>query len=119
MLPEDLILTGQNLTILVVRYLLMVTMMLVVRNTSKGVKFNTSTAVSGIKGKVVTTRNIYTQVEKRIRDVDTVVLVAARESDDKLYKETKSLLKELRESVEDLREQAPINSFIGVVFSAF
>ena len=30
-----------------------------------------------------------------------------------------SLDKELRESVEDLREQAPINSFIGVVFSAF
>ena len=31
----------------------------------------------------------------------------------------KGILKELRESVEDLREQAPINSFIGVVFSAF
>lgn len=29
------------------------------------------------------------------------------------------LLEELRESVEDLREQAPINSFSGVVFSAF
>ncbi|MBI3724245.1 MCE family protein [bacterium] len=40
-------------------------------------------------------------------------------NDDALYRETKALLKELRESVEDLREQAPINSFIGVVFSAF
>ena len=40
-------------------------------------------------------------------------------NDDALYRETKSLLKELRESVEDLREQAPINSFLGVVFSAF
>jgi phospholipid/cholesterol/gamma-HCH transport system substrate-binding protein len=40
-------------------------------------------------------------------------------NDDALFKETKALLKELRESVEDLREQAPINSFIGVVFSAF
>jgi len=78
-----------------VAHLLMVTMMLVVRNTSKGVKFNTSTAVSGIKGKVVTTRNIYTQVEKRIRDVDTVVLVTARESDDKLYKELKGKVAEL------------------------
>jgi phospholipid/cholesterol/gamma-HCH transport system substrate-binding protein len=45
--------------------------------------------------------------------------IAAFLNDDALYKETKSLLKELRESVEDLREQAPINSFIGVVFSAF
>lgn len=40
-------------------------------------------------------------------------------NDDALFRETKALLKELRESVEDLREQAPINSFIGVVFSAF
>jgi phospholipid/cholesterol/gamma-HCH transport system substrate-binding protein len=40
-------------------------------------------------------------------------------NDDAIFKETKALLKELRESVEDLREQAPINSFIGVVFSAF
>jgi phospholipid/cholesterol/gamma-HCH transport system substrate-binding protein len=40
-------------------------------------------------------------------------------TDDAIFRETKSLLKELRESVEDLREQAPINAFIGVVFSAF
>lgn len=40
-------------------------------------------------------------------------------NDDAIFRETKALLKELRESVEDLREQAPINSFIGVVFSAF
>lgn len=45
--------------------------------------------------------------------------VAALLNDDSVYRETKSLLKELRESVEDLREQAPINSFLGVVFSAF
>lgn len=45
--------------------------------------------------------------------------VAAFLNDDAVYRETRSLLKELRESVEDLREQAPINSFIGVVFSAF
>jgi phospholipid/cholesterol/gamma-HCH transport system substrate-binding protein len=45
--------------------------------------------------------------------------IAALLNDRALYMETKSLLKELRESVEDLREQAPINSFIGVVFSAF
>lgn len=40
-------------------------------------------------------------------------------NDDAIFRETKALLKEVRESVEDLREQAPINSFIGVVFSAF
>ncbi|MGE0709617.1 MAG: MlaD family protein [Planctomycetota bacterium] len=45
--------------------------------------------------------------------------IAALLNDDSIYRETRSLLKELRESVEDLREQAPINSFIGVVFSAF
>lgn len=45
--------------------------------------------------------------------------IAALLNDPLLYKETKSLMKELRESVEDLREQAPINSFLGVVFSAF
>lgn len=45
--------------------------------------------------------------------------IAALLNDDAVYRETRSLLKELRESVEDLREQAPINSFIGVVFSAF
>ncbi|HVY61442.1 MAG TPA: MlaD family protein [Planctomycetota bacterium] len=40
-------------------------------------------------------------------------------SDDAVYVEARGLLKELRETVQDLREQAPINSFIGVVFSAF
>lgn len=45
--------------------------------------------------------------------------IAALLNDDAVYRETKSLLRELRESVEDLREQAPINSFLGVVFSAF
>jgi phospholipid/cholesterol/gamma-HCH transport system substrate-binding protein len=40
-------------------------------------------------------------------------------NDDAIFRETKALLKEVRESVEDLREQTPINSFIGVVFSAF
>ncbi|MBX3465691.1 MAG: MCE family protein [Planctomycetes bacterium] len=45
--------------------------------------------------------------------------IAAFLNDDAVYRETRSLLKELRESVEDLREQAPINSFLGVVFAAF
>ena len=45
--------------------------------------------------------------------------IASLLNDPLLYRESKSLLKELRETVEDLREQAPINSFIGVVFSAF
>lgn len=40
-------------------------------------------------------------------------------TDDSVFVEAKGLLKELRESIQDLREQAPINSFIGVVFSAF
>jgi len=40
-------------------------------------------------------------------------------NDDAVFVEAKGLLKELRETVQDLREQAPINSFIGVVFSAF
>lgn len=40
-------------------------------------------------------------------------------NDDAIFVEAKGVLKELRESVQDLREQAPINSFIGVVFSAF
>ena len=40
-------------------------------------------------------------------------------TDDAVFVEAKMLLRELRETVQDLREQAPINSFIGVVFSAF
>jgi phospholipid/cholesterol/gamma-HCH transport system substrate-binding protein len=40
-------------------------------------------------------------------------------TDESVYVEAQALLKELRESIQDLREQAPINSFIGVVFSAF
>lgn len=40
-------------------------------------------------------------------------------ADDAVFVEAKGLLKEIRETVQDLREQAPINSFIGVVFSAF
>jgi phospholipid/cholesterol/gamma-HCH transport system substrate-binding protein len=40
-------------------------------------------------------------------------------NDDAIFVEAKGVLKELRESVQDLREQAPINSFIGVIFSAF
>ncbi len=40
-------------------------------------------------------------------------------TDESLFTESKALHKEHRETVQDLREQAPINSFIGVVFSAF
>lgn len=58
-----------------------------------------------------------TKTIKKINEGDGTI--AALLNDRALYMETKSLLKELRESVEDLREQAPINSFIGVVFSAF
>jgi phospholipid/cholesterol/gamma-HCH transport system substrate-binding protein len=69
---------------------------------------------------VGSTGNITEQLATTLHKInDGEGTIASLLNDDKLYKETKSLLKELRESVEDLREQAPINSFIGVVFSAF
>lgn len=39
--------------------------------------------------------------------------------DDKLITETERVIVEVRESIEDLREQAPINSFVQAVFQAF
>jgi phospholipid/cholesterol/gamma-HCH transport system substrate-binding protein len=39
--------------------------------------------------------------------------------DRQLINEAQRLIVELRESVEDVREQAPINAFIGAVFAAF
>ena len=39
--------------------------------------------------------------------------------DPSLFKEANRLIVELRESTEDVREQAPINAFVGAVFAAF
>jgi phospholipid/cholesterol/gamma-HCH transport system substrate-binding protein len=39
--------------------------------------------------------------------------------DDRLVGEAERILVEIRESVEDLREQAPINSFVTAIFQAF
>jgi len=40
-------------------------------------------------------------------------------NDDSLHKETGNLIKELRDTVEDSREQAPVTSFIRAALSAF
>ena len=91
-------------------------------------------SMSRVESLLVTTEQTVKRVEGLVGSADTVTqeltdavrrvnkgegTVAALLNDDSLYRETKSLLRELRESVEDLREQAPINSFLGVVFSAF
>jgi phospholipid/cholesterol/gamma-HCH transport system substrate-binding protein len=38
---------------------------------------------------------------------------------DKMYQDADDLVKELRESVEDAREQAPVTSFIRAALTAF
>jgi phospholipid/cholesterol/gamma-HCH transport system substrate-binding protein len=40
-------------------------------------------------------------------------------TDDALFVETRRILGELRETLEDLREQTPISTFMGALFSAF
>lgn len=91
-------------------------------------------SVGKVNDLVDTTTRAVTKVEELVGTADRVTdeiadtlhrmnngegTIAALLNDDAVYRETKSLIKELRESVEDLREQAPINSFLGVVFSAF
>ena len=39
--------------------------------------------------------------------------------DDKVYVEAQRILTQLRETLEDLREQTPISTFVGALFSAF
>lgn len=76
--------------------------------------------VARIDGLVSSANDVTTELASTLKKINEGEGTIARLlNDDALYRETKSLLKELRESVEDLREQAPINSFLGVVFSAF
>lgn len=76
--------------------------------------------VSGVEGMLGNVDRLTGELADTVHRVNTGEgTIAALLNDPLLYKETKSLMKELRESVEDLREQAPINSFLGVVFSAF
>lgn len=79
-----------------------------------------NTAVGDVQGLVANAERVSGELADTLHRVNQGQgTVAAFLNDDAVYRETRSLLKELRESVEDLREQAPINSFIGVVFSAF
>jgi phospholipid/cholesterol/gamma-HCH transport system substrate-binding protein len=81
---------------------------------------STNGAVKKIEGLVGSAGDVTKELALTVKKINSGEgTVAALLNDDAVYRETKSLLKELRESVEDLREQAPINSFIGVVFSAF
>lgn len=76
--------------------------------------------VGGLKGLMKNAEQVSAELADTLHRVNQGQgTIAAFLNDDAIYRETRSLLKELRESVEDLREQAPINSFIGVVFSAF
>lgn len=80
----------------------------------------TQRAVGKIEGLIDTADRVTGEVADTLHRINQGEgTIAALLNDDAIYRETKSLLKELRESVEDLREQAPINSFLGVVFSAF
>jgi len=77
-------------------------------------------AVAGVEGLVGTADRVTDEIADTLHRINNGEgTIAALLNDDAVYRETKSLIKELRESVEDLREQAPINSFLGVVFSAF
>ena len=81
---------------------------------------NTNKTVQSIDQLVSSADSVTAELADTLERINTGEgTLSAFLNDDSIYRETKSLLKELRESVEDLREQAPINSFIGVVFSAF
>lgn len=80
----------------------------------------TTKSVAKVEGLLNTANRVTKEMADTLHRINTGKgTIASLLNDPALYKETKSLLKELRESVEDLREQAPINSFIGVVFAAF
>ena len=80
----------------------------------------TTGAVKKVEGLVGSADKVTAEMADTLRRINQGKgTVAALLNDPAIYLETKSLIKELRESVEDLREQAPINSFLGVVFSAF
>jgi phospholipid/cholesterol/gamma-HCH transport system substrate-binding protein len=80
----------------------------------------TGGSVEGLKDVVDNTKKITAELATLAANVNAGKgSVGKLLVDDAVYVEAKGLLKELRETVQDLREQAPINSFIGVVFSAF
>ncbi len=78
-------------------------------------------------GVLLTDEGTGARLKKIISDLEGVTdaLVTAKGTlgrlamDDRLINEAERTIIELRESVEDVREQAPINAFLGAVFSAF
>ena len=72
-------------------------------------------------------RNILASVERSAANIEKVTFALSEGKgtagrlimDDRLVREAERVLVQLRESVEDTREQAPIQAFVGAVFQAF
>ena len=67
--------------------------------------------------------NIHDSI-RNIRDITAKInrgqgTVAKLINEDRIYSQTDELVKELRETIEDAREQAPITSFIRAALTAF
>jgi len=65
------------------------------RALKQGVKFSPFTFIKQILGRTVVAFNVFTNEERKIEDVDTVVLITGRVQNDKLYKELRGRVKEL------------------------
>ncbi|MBU1053384.1 MAG: FAD-dependent oxidoreductase [Proteobacteria bacterium] len=62
---------------------------------NKGVVFSPSTSIKAVSGNTVSVFNVYTQAERKIENVDTVVSVMGNRADNQLYYALKDKVKEL------------------------
>ncbi len=66
-----------------------------IRVKSKGVVFSTCTALKEISGRTLVAFDIHTNAERRIEGVDTVVLAAFNQANNRLYSDLKGKVKDL------------------------
>ncbi len=76
-----------------------------------GIKVTLSTMIKEISGETVTVFNVFTQQERKIEGVDTVVPIMGRAANDKLYKQLKGKVKELYR-IGDCVAQRPVDRAI-------
>lgn len=81
----------------------------------------------GTLGKLINDESLYNDLQAALADIKAITgdlrggkgTLGKLLTDDSAYNELKFALSELGKSLEDTREQAPINTFTSVIFSAF
>lgn len=93
------------------------------RDTLESLRTEEETAKSAVRR----LDTLLADADKAVREIETITrninegkgTLGKFAQDDKVYNETQRILTQLRETIEDLREQTPISTFMGALFSAF